>query len=88
VAILESPPTPAPATAPVSLAPTGIQDHSIQSNLARVDQDELILSDTPNPLDVPSPPQTFQSETPSTDEGTMHEGRPSNATNDDEPNLT
>lgn len=88
VAILESPPTPAPVPAPVSLAPTGIQHHSIQSNLARVDQDELILSDTPNPLDVPSPPQTFQSETPSTDEGTMHEGRPSNATNDDEPNLT
>jgi hypothetical protein len=53
-----------------------------------IDQDELILSDTPNPLDVPSPPQAFQSEAPSTDGGTMHETGPSKATEDDDPNLT
>jgi len=53
-----------------------------------IDQDELILSDTPNPLDVPSPPQAFQSEAPSTDEGAMHESGPAKATNDDDPNQT
>ena len=88
VAILEAPPTPPPVKAPVSFAPTGIQHHSIQSNLARVDPDELILSDTPNPLDVPSPPQALQSGTPYTDEGTMHESGPSKATNADDPNQT
>jgi hypothetical protein len=53
-----------------------------------IDQDELILSDTPNLLDVSSSPQAFQSETPSTDEGAMHETGPSKATKDDDPNLT
>jgi hypothetical protein len=65
-----------------------VQPPSIPPELAMIDQDELILSDTPNPLDVPSPPQAFRSETPSTDEGAMHKSGPSKATNDDDPNLT
>ena len=88
VAILEAPPTPPPVEPPPVLAPTSVQPPGIPPELARVDPDELILSDTPNPLGAPSPPQAFQSETPSTDEGAMHESGPSKATNDDDPNLT
>jgi hypothetical protein len=87
VAILEAPPTPPPVEASPALATTSVQPPSIPPELAMIDQDELILSDTPNPLDVSSPPQAFQSETPSTDEGAMHESGPSKATNDD-PNQT
>ena len=86
VAILEAPPTPPPVEPPRALATTSVQPPSIPPEFAMIDQDELILSDTPNPLDVPSPLQAFQSETPSTDEGTMHESGPSKATNDDDPN--
>jgi hypothetical protein len=88
VAILEAPPTPPPVEAPPALATTSVQPPNIPPELAMIDQDELILSDTPNPLDVPSPPHVFQSETPSTDEGAMHESGPSKATNDDDPNQT
>jgi len=88
VAILEAPPTPPPVEPPSALATTSVEPPSIPPELAMIDQDELILSDTPNPLDVPSSPQAFQSETPSTDGGTMHETGPSKATKDDDPNLT
>jgi len=51
VAILEAPPTPPPVEPPPALAPASVQPFSIPLELARVDPDELILSDTPNPLD-------------------------------------
>jgi hypothetical protein len=88
VAILEAPPSPPRVEAPPALATTIVQPPSISPELAMIDQDELILSDIPNPLDVPSSPQAFQSETPSTDEGAMHESGPAKATNDDDPNQT
>lgn len=88
VAILEAPPTPPPVVHPRALAPTTVVPPSTPPEPAMIDQDELILSDALNTLDVPSPPQALQSETPSTDERTMHESGPSKATNDDDPNLT
>lgn len=88
VAILEAPPTPPPVVHPRALAPTTVVPPSTPPEPAMIDQDELILSDALNTLDVPSRPQALQSETPSTDERTMHESGPSKATNDDDPNLT
>jgi hypothetical protein len=88
VAILEAPPTPARVALPLERSPKFELHPSMSPELAMVDQNELILSDTPNPLDLPSPPPAFQSKTASTDEGIIHESGPSKATDDDEPNLT
>jgi hypothetical protein len=86
VAILEAPPIPAPA--PI-LPPERSSQHSavrIQPETAMVDQGELILSDIPNPVHVhPSQPQAVQSETSSSNEGSMRERGPSKATQDSEP---
>lgn len=79
VAILETPPTPVPVALPLELSPKIEQHPSMPAELAMVDQNELILSDTP--LDaLPSQPQELQSEVPSIDEGSKHESGPPKAT--------
>jgi hypothetical protein len=88
VAILEAPPSPLPA--PILPAPPSIQHSAfrIQPETAMVDQDEVILSDTPNPSHGhPSSARELESMTSSESEGTTadtpsperkatHEGEP------------
>lgn len=86
VAILEAPPAPPPIVPADSVAPDSAI--SVQPETTMVDQDELILSDTPSPFDSPSVPSAVPPDAALLDQGTQnrtHQQSEATSPHDDNP---